>query len=80
MAQILALERVVDLCKEIGLENVQFEGDVRIVIKAIQMKGECQLWYGQIVDDFKISLEETSCTRLHYILRKGNYLKKMVIS
>lgn len=57
MAEIVALDRAMELSLEIGLEHVIFEGDALAVIKDVQNIEECQFWQGQIIEEITASFQ-----------------------
>jgi ribonuclease HI len=47
-AEAMAVANAVIFCKEMGYNNVIFEGDAMQVIKAIEVEGPCMSSYGHI--------------------------------
>ncbi|XP_042972830.1 uncharacterized protein LOC122304638 [Carya illinoinensis] len=52
-AESYALHRVMELCIELGLSQVCFEGDAKVVIDAVNSKEEDSSWYGQKIEDLQ---------------------------
>lgn len=51
--EILALWRAMRLCADLHMENVIFEGDALMVVKAVNSEMESWEWFGQMVEDVK---------------------------
>ncbi|KAF5477203.1 hypothetical protein F2P56_003868 [Juglans regia] len=51
LAEFHALWRAVELCIELNMKNIVFEGDALVVIKAVNSKKEVWVWYGQPIED-----------------------------
>ncbi|XP_042954621.1 uncharacterized protein LOC122291036 [Carya illinoinensis] len=50
-AKVSALHRAMELCSELGLNQVIIEGDAKVVIDSVNSKNEDNSWLGQEIDD-----------------------------
>lgn len=53
IAEIIALKRAMIFCTEIGLQNVIFEGDAKVIIEEINSTETCWATYGHLVEEIK---------------------------
>lgn len=56
IAEAMGALRAMEFCKEIGLQEVLFEGDAEVVVKAINNKDSTWCRYGHIIEDIKLLL------------------------
>ncbi|XP_042952224.1 uncharacterized protein LOC122289303 [Carya illinoinensis] len=60
------------LCQELGMQQVIFEGDAKVVIDGVNgIKSNCS-WQGQLLDDMKFLLLRHTDWKLHFVKRNGN--------
>ncbi|XP_041020490.1 uncharacterized protein LOC121262145 [Juglans microcarpa x Juglans regia] len=72
IAECWALLRAVTLCHEIGLRCVQFEGDVKLVVDAVnRISVDCS-WYGQLIEDIKGALMDFQYWSVMHVNRHRN--------
>ncbi|KAF5454152.1 hypothetical protein F2P56_023836 [Juglans regia] len=50
-AESVALHKAMELCIELGLSQVSFEGDAKVVIDAVNSKKEANSWLGRVTKD-----------------------------
>ncbi|XP_042988658.1 uncharacterized protein LOC122316191 [Carya illinoinensis] len=72
-AERAALQSAMDMCIEMGMNQVIFEGDAKAVIDAINLKKEDNYWYGQEIDDLQQLLELHPAWRLSFTYRSVNH-------
>ena len=46
----------VELCRDVGVQNLILEGDSMVVVKAIESRGQKNHYYGQIIEDICLVL------------------------
>lgn len=72
LAEGLALWRVIEFSKEMGIPCVQLEGDAQILINAIISTQTCEAWYGGIVEDAKAIMQQHAHWTIGFVHRGGN--------
>ncbi|XP_042972921.1 uncharacterized protein LOC122304717 [Carya illinoinensis] len=72
-AERAALQRAMDMCIEMGMNQVIFEGDAKAVIDAINSKNEDNSWHGQETEDLQQLLELHPAWRLSFAYRSANH-------
>ncbi|KAG6626244.1 hypothetical protein CIPAW_15G035300 [Carya illinoinensis] len=71
-AERAILHRALELCVELGMNQVIFEGDVKVVIDAINSKCEDNSWLGQEIEDIQQLMELHPTWRLSFVYRSTN--------
>ena len=72
-AKAMATANVVIFCKEMGYNNVIFEGDAMQVIKAIEMEGPCMCSYGHMIESIFEELRSFENASFIHVNQKANY-------
>ncbi|KAF5444907.1 hypothetical protein F2P56_033999 [Juglans regia] len=67
-----ALYRAMDLCLELGLYHVIFEGDAKVVIDAVNFKKEDNMWLGQLTEVLQQFLVRNLTWILNFVHRQAN--------
>lgn len=57
LAESKALWRAIEFCNEIGLSQVELEGDAQVDIKVVNSEAKSLAWFGGIVKDVKAVLK-----------------------
>ncbi|KAF5442857.1 hypothetical protein F2P56_035473 [Juglans regia] len=52
-AESAALHKAMDLCTKLGLNQVCFERDAKVVVDAVNSKNEDNSWLGQMIEDLQ---------------------------
>lgn len=71
-AKIYALWRALQLCAELNVPVMVFEGDALQVIEAVKKKEECWSWYGQLIEDVKQAMKGNQGWTIQFTKRDGN--------
>lgn len=71
-AEFHVLWRTLELCNELVFENVRFEGDAQVLIKAVNGEEACGTWYRILKEDVKLVLKYRSLWTITFIHREGN--------
>lgn len=74
MAKCWALWRSLKLCDELDFQRVQFEGDVQVVIKAVQQESSDWSWYSNLIDDLKAYFRDRPDWFISFVPKEGNKL------
>ncbi|XP_042962747.1 uncharacterized protein LOC122297026 [Carya illinoinensis] len=72
-AERAVLQRAMEMCIEMGMNQVIFKGDAKAVIDAINLKNEDNSWHGQETEDLQQLLEIHSTWRLSFAYRSTNH-------
>ncbi|XP_040996099.1 uncharacterized protein LOC121242276 [Juglans microcarpa x Juglans regia] len=72
LAERYALLRAVNLCTDLGFENVEFEGDAKAVVDAVNATASDSSWSGQIIEDIRQAKLLHSRWKFSFIRREGN--------
>lgn len=72
IAESWALLRAVTFCNELGLGCVQFEGDAKLVVDAVNKNTFDYSWNGQLVEDIKCTLLSHQNWSIQHVARTGN--------
>ena len=69
----MAALRVVEFCREVGINDLILEGDSMLVVKAV--KELCQGWlpYGQIIEDIHCVLGTRRQWSIRHVKREANF-------
>ncbi|KAF5449973.1 hypothetical protein F2P56_030363 [Juglans regia] len=76
-AESVALLRAMDLCIELGFNQVCFEGDVKAIVDAVNTKGEDNSWIGQMIEDMQLLLRMNQAWSLRFVQRTVNRVAHM---
>jgi ribonuclease HI len=71
-AEAMGALSAVELCKEIGIQEIFLEGDSKTVVQAIQGMGSNLCLYGQIVGDIQMVLKQCRKWEVGHVGREGN--------
>ncbi|KAF5477474.1 hypothetical protein F2P56_004111 [Juglans regia] len=71
-AEAVALERTIELCVELGFQQVVFEGDSLNLVQDILSIEENRSWYGQIVEDLKSVFKHPTRRKIQFTPRHCN--------
>ncbi|XP_041004152.1 uncharacterized protein LOC121249517 [Juglans microcarpa x Juglans regia] len=72
LAEANALWRAMEICSDLNIQQVQFEGDAPKVITDICKKGATSSWLGQQVDEIKSLLQQMPDWDVKFVYREGN--------
>lgn len=72
LAKGYALLQAFSLCVELGLDCVEFEGDIKLVIDAVTDASPNTSWSGQLIEDLKQAMLSHPCWNLSFVRRDGN--------
>jgi ribonuclease HI len=72
MAEALATIMVVRLCKEMGLQQVHFEGDAKTIVDAMNSRVENRSSLGMVLEDLRQELQTLVSWKISYIKRERN--------
>jgi ribonuclease HI len=72
IAEAIAARRAVEFCIEVEVQEVIFEGDSMLVVKAIQDSQPNWLPYGQIIDDIKWVMGSLRRWKIRHVKRDAN--------
>jgi ribonuclease HI len=70
--EAIAARRAVEFCIEVGVQEVIFEGDSMLVVKAIQDSQPNWFPYGQIIDDIKWVMGSLRRWKIRHVKRDAN--------
>ncbi|XP_042962506.1 uncharacterized protein LOC122296780 [Carya illinoinensis] len=70
--EIAIFHRALELCVELGMNQVIFEGDAKVVIDAINSKCEDNSWLSQETEDIQQLIELHPTWRLSFVYRSTN--------
>ena len=63
---------VVELCRDVGVQDLILEGDSMVVVKAIESSGQKTQYYGQIIEDIRVVLGSRRSWRVCHTKREAN--------
>lgn len=66
-----ALERVMKLGEELGLEKVDLEWDAQVIVQALNWEDTCFSWYGEQIEDAKVRLKSKPSWKIQFTHREG---------
>ncbi|XP_042988766.1 uncharacterized protein LOC122316301 [Carya illinoinensis] len=72
LAECYALLRAINLCIDMGFENVEFEGDAKAVVDAVNAMGSNFSCSGQIIEDIRQVKLLHSRWKFSFIRRERN--------
>ena len=70
--EALAGRRAISFAKEIGLQEVIFEGDAEIIINSLTTDGECMASFGHLIEDSTQLAASLRAFAFSHVKRKGN--------
>ncbi|XP_042972749.1 uncharacterized protein LOC122304550 [Carya illinoinensis] len=73
MAEGLALRRAMEVCADLGLGRVVFEGDAQIIVQAVTSDEEISADYGVLVNDARSMLRTWPQWHVAFVHREANY-------
>ncbi|XP_042962456.1 uncharacterized protein LOC122296723 [Carya illinoinensis] len=73
LAEGLALRRAMEVCAELGLGRVVFEGDAKIIVQAVTSDEEISADYGVLVNDARSMLRTWPQWHVDFVHREANY-------
>lgn len=72
MAEAIGARRAVEFAREMGFSSIEYEGDSREVVLALENSEECCGFYGNIVMDTRLLLGLFPCWRIAHVGHDGN--------
>lgn len=72
LAEGYVLLRAFSLCEELGLDCVEFEEDVELVIDVVTDTTLDISWFGQLIEDLKQALLSHPYCKLSFVRKDGN--------
>ncbi|XP_042979713.1 uncharacterized protein LOC122309937 [Carya illinoinensis] len=73
-AECYALIRVMELCHDLRISNVIFEGDAKQVIDSINGQHVDCSWKGQLIEDIQFLLARQTTWRVRFVKREANHV------
>ncbi|XP_042939525.1 uncharacterized protein LOC122274565 [Carya illinoinensis] len=73
MAEGLALRRAMEVCVDLGLGRMVFEGDAQIIVQAVTSDEEISADYGVLVNDARSMLRTWTQWHVAFVHREANY-------
>ena len=70
--EALVGRRSIAFAKEIGLQEVIFEGDAEIIITSLFTDGECMSPFGHLIEDSRQLAASLKAFTFSHVKRKGN--------
>ena len=64
----------VQLCRELGVSMVHFEGDAKVVVDAVNSAEADGSWLGHLIEDIKRNLISLAGWRMSFVRREGNHM------
>jgi ribonuclease HI len=71
-AEATAALHAVELCRDVGVQDLILEGDSMVVVKAIESRGQKNQYYGQIIEDICVVLSSRRSWRVCHTKREAN--------
>ncbi|XP_042976327.1 uncharacterized protein LOC122307486 [Carya illinoinensis] len=72
VAEAYALWKAIDVCRELRLVKVLFEGDAQVVVNAVNSATEDLSFYGSLIEDMKMLLKQRTEWTVQYTHRTNN--------
>ncbi|XP_041004003.1 uncharacterized protein LOC121249357 [Juglans microcarpa x Juglans regia] len=72
IAECQALRTTVELCSDLQLQKVEFEGDAKEVILSVSSEEELLTSYGYLVDDVRFHFKKNAHWSIHFTHREKN--------
>ncbi|KAF5468871.1 hypothetical protein F2P56_012982 [Juglans regia] len=84
IAEVYALRKAMELCRDLNFGRVIFEGDVQVIVNVVNEEEEDLSSYGCVIEDAKKLLKGRSQWSVKFVNRKANeaahYLAKEALS
>jgi ribonuclease HI len=71
-AEATAALHAVELCRDVGVQNLILEGDSLAVVKAIESRAQTNHYYGQIIEDIRVVLSSRRSWSVRHTKREAN--------
>jgi ribonuclease HI len=71
-AEATAALHAVELCRDVGVQNLILEGDSLAVVKAIESRAQINHYYGQIIEDIRVVLSSRRSWSVRHTKREAN--------
>jgi ribonuclease HI len=71
-AEATAALHAVELCRDVGIQNLILEGDSLAVVKAIESRVQTNHYYGQIIEDIRVVLSSRRSWSVRHTKREAN--------
>ena len=68
----------IQFAKDLGLPEIDLEGDSKIVVDALLFSGPCSTFYGHIIEDIKLIASGLSSVHFQHVKRDGNNLAHLL--
>ncbi|XP_041004068.1 uncharacterized protein LOC121249423 [Juglans microcarpa x Juglans regia] len=68
----MALLRAMELCSELGFNQICFEGDAKLVVDAVNTKQVDNSWLGQLTEDIQQIIKYNQACCLNFAYRSEN--------
>uniref|UniRef100_A0A2N9GD20 RNase H type-1 domain-containing protein n=1 Tax=Fagus sylvatica TaxID=28930 RepID=A0A2N9GD20_FAGSY len=72
MIEALAARRAIIFAKEVGIDDVEVEGDAETVMRDLSSSAPLHTPYGLVLEDTKVLIQEFQCVTLSHTRRSGN--------
>ena len=72
IAEAMAALRAMELCKEVGINDILLKGDSLLVVRAVSDSGQSWLRYGQIIEDIKWVMRSLHRWSIRHVKREAN--------
>ncbi|XP_059436153.1 uncharacterized protein LOC132169082 [Corylus avellana] len=79
-AETLAAIMAVQLCTEMGMKQVQLEGDAKVVVDAVNSLLPDESATGHLTKDLRIALHSFTSWELGYVRKEGNNVAHILAS
>ncbi|KAF5455032.1 hypothetical protein F2P56_024651 [Juglans regia] len=76
-AESVALLRAMNLCTELGFNQVCFEGYAKAIVDAVNSKGEDNSWIGQMIEDMELLTRRNQAWSPRFVQRTANRVAHM---
>ena len=71
-AEATAALHAVELCRDVGVQDLFLEGDSLTVVKAIASRGQTNHYFGQIIEDILLVLSSRRLWSVSHLKREAN--------
>lgn len=68
----------IQLCREMGLSQVHFEGDAKSVVDSVNSAHVDSSWMGHVVDDIRLEVQAFPQWQLFFVRREGNQVAHLL--
>jgi ribonuclease HI len=72
VGEALAVLAAFQFCRELGIQQVHFEGDAKGVVDAIRSEEVDRGWMGHVIEDIKGELRDFENTLISFVKRDEN--------